>query len=104
MLDNIAKSLRESFHIAADLAGDMTRVARARLDIASTKKQIRRTQSALGAYVHQNLSQDDLANQPQVQAWASELDQLLRELDQRQAALAELQRQQATPEQDEELY
>lgn len=104
MLDNIAKSLRESFHIAADLAGDMTRVARARLDIASTKKQIQRTQAALGAYVHQNLAQGDLADQPQVKEWASELDELLRELDARQAALEELQCQQETPEQDEEVH
>ena len=58
MIDTIAKSLRESLHIAADLAGDMTRIARARLDIASTKKDIRFTQAALGAFVHENPDAD----------------------------------------------
>lgn len=91
MIDNIAKSLRESLHIAADLAGDMTRIARARLDIASTKKDIRRTQAALGAFVHGNLGQVDLTDHPQIQAWVDELNALQEELSQREEALKELQ-------------
>ena len=92
MIDTIAKSLRESLHIAADLAGDMTRTARARLDIASTKKDIRRNQAALGAFVHENLTQTDLAEHPQVQAWVNELNALQEQLTQREEAL---QREQA---------
>ena len=95
MIDTIAKSLRESLHIAADLAGDMTRIARARLDIASTKKDIRRNQATLGAFVHENLTQTDLAKHPQVQAWANELNALQEQLTQREEALEALQQEQA---------
>ncbi len=95
MIDSIAKSLRESLHIAADLAGDMTRIARARLDIASTKKDIRRTQAALGAFVHQNRAKLDLNEQPEVQQWIAQLDALQDELSEREEALEELQRQQS---------
>ena len=95
MIDTIAKSLRESLHIAADLAGDMTRIARARLDIASTKKDIRRTQATLGAFVHENLTQADLREHPQVQAWIEELNALQEELKQRKEALKALQQEQA---------
>ena len=95
MIDKIAKSLRESLHIAADIAGDMTRIARARLDIASTKKDIRRNQAALGAFVHENLTQTSLAGHPQVQAWTDELNSLQEQLAQREEALKALQKEQA---------
>ena len=95
MIDTIAKSLRESLHIAADIAGDMTRIARARLDIASTKKDIRRNQAALGAFVHENLTQTSLAEHPQVQAWTDELNSLQEQLAQREEALKALQKEQA---------
>ena len=95
MINTIAKSLRESLHIAADLAGDMTRIARARLDIASTKKDIRRNQAALGSFVHESLKQTDLAEHPQVQAYINELDALQEQLTQREEALEALQQEQA---------
>lgn len=95
MIDEIAKSLRESLHIATDIAGDMTRIARARLDIASTKKDIRRNQAALGAFVHENLTQTNLAEHPQVQAWTDELNALQEQLTQREEALKALQKKQA---------
>ena len=95
MINTIAKSLRESLHIAADLASDMTRTTRARLDIASTKKDIRRNQAALGAFVHENLTQTELANHPQVQAWMDKLNVLQEELAKREEALKALQREQA---------
>ena len=100
MIDTIAKSLRESLHIAADLAGDMTRTARARLDIASTKKDIRRNQAALGAFVHENLTQTDLAEHPQVQAWVNELNALQEQLTQREEALQREQAARANAEPD----
>ena len=95
MINTIAKSLRESLHIAADLAGDMTRIARARLDIASTKKDIRRNQAELGAFVHENLTQTDLAEHPQVQAWVNELNALQEQLTEREEVLEALQQEQA---------
>ena len=95
MIDKITKSLQESLHIAADLASDMTRTTRARLDIASTKKDIRRNQAALGAFVHENLAQTELANHPQVEAWMDKLNVLQEELAKREEALKALQREQA---------
>ena len=95
MIDTIAKNLRESLHVAADIAGDMTRIARARLDIASTKKDIRRNQAALGAFVNENLTQTELANHPQVEAWMDKLNVLQEELAKREEVLKALQREQA---------
>ncbi len=93
LLDTIARNLRQGIGAAAEKAGELTRVARARLDIASTQKQIYHTQADLGAFVHQHADHSDLANHPQVQLSVRELDGLQRELARREAALVELQRQ-----------
>ncbi|MFT5090368.1 MAG: hypothetical protein ACI906_000036 [Candidatus Latescibacterota bacterium] len=94
MMSNIVKNLREGIGVAAEKAGELTRIARARLDIASTKKQIYHTQANLGAFVHQHTDHGDLANHPQVQLSVRELDGLQRELAIRETALVELQHQQ----------
>lgn len=53
--NNLVKGLQEGAAVAADKAGDLTRLARARLDIAAAKNQLHRTQADLGAQVHQLL-------------------------------------------------
>ena len=53
--NNLVKGLQEGAAVAADKAGDLTRLARARLDIAAAKNQLHRTQADLGARVHQLL-------------------------------------------------
>jgi len=93
-MSNIAKNVREGIGVAAEKAGELTRIARARLDIASTKKQIYRTQANLGAFVHRHTDHSDLANHPQVQLSVRELDGLQNELAIREEKLDELQRQQ----------
>lgn len=67
--NNLVKGLQEGAAAAADKAGDLTRLARARLDIAAAKNQLHRTHADLGARVHQLLeaSADPVADD-QVQA------------------------------------
>jgi len=101
LLNNIAKNLRKSIAEAADKAGDLTRVARARLDVASSKKHLYRTQATLGAFVHQQLSQGEGTDHDRVQELAQELDQLTTELAAHEETLAQLQRQQAAQAVDE---
>ena len=69
MWNNLVKGLQEGAAAAADKAGDLTRLARARLDIAAAKNQLHRTQADLGARVHQLLEAgDDPVADDQVQA------------------------------------
>lgn len=103
LLNSIARNLRQGIGVAAEKAGELTRVARARLDIASTKKQILHTQADLGAFVHQNADHGDLANHPQVQLSVRELDGLQHELVRREAVLIELQRQQSERAEEENI-
>ena len=71
---NLVKGLQEGAVVAADKAGNLTRVARARLDIAATKNQIQRTQSDLGARVHKLLTAgSDPTADGQVQALSDRL-------------------------------
>lgn len=67
--NNLVKGLQEGAAAAADKAGDLTRLARARLDIAAAKSQLHRTQADLGVRVHQLLETgDDIVADDQVQA------------------------------------
>ena len=67
--NNLVKGLQEGAAVAADKAGDLTRIARARLDIAAAKNQLHRTQADLGARVHQLLEAGtDPVTDDQVQA------------------------------------
>ncbi|MCE2450223.1 MAG: hypothetical protein J4F35_18175 [Candidatus Latescibacteria bacterium] len=77
--NNLVKGLQEGAAAAADKAGDLTRLARARLDIAAAKNQLHRTQADLGARVHQLL---EAGSDPEVQA----LNQQIKE---QNAALAD---------------
>ena len=80
---NLVKGLQEGAATAADKAGDLTRLARARLDIAAAKSQLHRTQADLGARVHQLLEAgDDIVADDQVQT----LNQQIKE---QSAALAD---------------
>ena len=101
LLNTIAKNLQESIATAADKAGELTRVARVRLDVASSKKHIYRTQAALGAFVHQQLSQGEGTDHDRVRELAQKLDELTSELAAHEEALAQLQRQQAIQTADE---
>ena len=81
--NNLVKGLQEGAATAADKAGDLTRLARARLDIAAAKNQLHRTQADLGARVHQLLEAgSDPVTDDQVQA----LNQQIKE---QSAALAD---------------
>ena len=103
LLNSITRNLRQGIGVAAEKAGELTRVARARLDIASTKKQILHTQANLGAFVHQHAEDGDLANHPQIQLSVRELDGLQRELARREAVLSELQHQQSERADEESI-
>ena len=81
--NNLVKGLQEGAAAAADKANDLTRLARARLDIAAAKNQLHRTQADLGARVHQLLEAgSDPVTDDQVQA----LNQQIKE---QSAALAD---------------
>ena len=83
--NNLLKGLQEGAAAAADKAGDLTRLARARLDIAAARTQLHRTQADLGARVHQLLEAgDDPVADDQVQA----LNQQIKE---QNAALADFE-------------
>ncbi len=83
--NNLLKGLQEGAAAAADKAGDLTRLARARLDIAAARTQLHRTQADLGARVHQRLEAgDDPVADDQVQA----LNQQIKE---QNAALADFE-------------
>jgi hypothetical protein len=79
--NNLVKGLQEGALAAADKAGDLTRLARVRLDIAATKSQLHRTQAELGAVVHKLLEVDaDPVADEQVQALSQQLKTLDTEL------------------------
>ena len=89
---NLVKGLQEGAVVAADKAGDLTRIARARLNIAATKNQIQRTQTDLGARVHELLTAgSDLAADTQVQALCNQLTAQGDELLAAETAYADLQ-------------
>ena len=50
-IENIANNLRKGMHVAADLAEEVGRVAKAKLDVVLAKKQIHRKEAELGAFV-----------------------------------------------------
>ena len=79
--NKLMKGLQESALAAADKAGDLTRVARARLDIAAVKNQLHHTQAELGARVHELLTANaDPARDDQVQSLSQQLTALSAEL------------------------
>ena len=89
---NLVKGLEEGAVVAADKAGDLTRIARARLDIAATKNQIQRTQTELGARVHDlRTTGSDLTTDAQVQALCNQLTEQGNELLAAETAYADLQ-------------
>ncbi len=90
--NNLVKGLQEGALAAADKAGDLTRVARARLDIAAAKNQLNRTQAELGATVHELLeARADPATNAQVQALSQQLKTLDAELISCEASYGALQ-------------
>ncbi len=90
--NNLVKGLQEGALAAADKAGDLTRVARARLDIAAAKNQLNRTQAELGATVHDLLEASaDPATDAQVQALSQQLKTLDAELVSYEASYGALQ-------------
>jgi septal ring factor EnvC (AmiA/AmiB activator) len=103
--NNLVKGLQEGALAAADKAGDLTRVARARLDIAATKNSRHRVRAELGALVHELLEADaDIASHDQLRALSGQLKELGAELAEREAAYEELQSElqaSAAPEEDE---
>ena len=88
--NNLVKGLQESALAAADKAGDLTRVARARLDIAAVKNQLHHTQAELGTRV-QTLSQQLTALGAELSACEASYDALQSELQTRAATDDELE-------------
>ena len=89
---NLVKGLQEGAVVAADKAGDLTRIARARLDVDATKNQIQRSQTELGARVHELLTAgSDLAADTKVQALCDQLTAQGDELLAAETAYADLQ-------------
>lgn len=79
--NNLVKGLQQGALAAADKAGDLTRIARARLDIAAAKNQLHRAQAELGALVHKLLEAGaDPNTDDQVQALNQQLKTLGAEL------------------------
>ena len=79
--NNLVKGLQEGALAAADKAGDLTRLARVRLDIAASKSRFHRTQAELGAEVHKLLEVNgDPVADKQVQALSQQLKTLDTEL------------------------
>ena len=90
--NNLVNGLQEGALAAADKAGDLTRVARARLDIAAAKNQLNRTKAELGATVHDLLEASaDPATDAQVQALSQQLKTLDAELISYEASYGALQ-------------
>ena len=90
--NNLVKGLQEGAAAAADKAGDLTRLARARLDIAAARTQLHRTQADLGARVHQLLEAgSDPVTDDQVQALNQQIKEKSAELADREAAYEALQ-------------
>ena len=90
--NNLVKGLQEGALAAADKAGDLTRVARARLDIAAAKNQLHHTQAELGATVHVLLEAGtDPVTDDRVQALSQQLKKLDAELISYEASYEALQ-------------
>ncbi|MEE2872531.1 MAG: hypothetical protein VX893_06405 [Candidatus Latescibacterota bacterium] len=90
--NNLVKGLQEGALSAADKARDLTRIARARLDIAAAKNQLNRTKAQLGATVHDLLEAGaDPATDAQVQVLCQQLKTLDAELVSYEASYGALQ-------------
>ena len=106
--NNLVKGLQESALAAADKAGDLTRIARARLDIAAVKNQLHHTQAELGARVQTLLTTAaDPAKDDQVQTLSQQLTALGAELSACEASYdalqSELQTRAATDDELEDI-
>ena len=88
--ENLTSNLRKGLNAAASRAEEVAKITRARLDIALTKKQIHRTQAALGAYIHKNFDKEDLGSIKDAGAYTRDLDHLNSELKDREEALSNL--------------
>jgi len=89
--ENVKKGLQEGAAAAVEKADELTRLGRARLDIAAVKTSIYRLQAELGAVVHRCIRQgEDLAHSAEVQQLSERIGLLEEELRAKEAAFAEL--------------
>jgi len=104
-MENAWNSFKNRLAAAAVRADELTRLARARLDIAAVKSGIQRLQRELGILVHEQVgrgAQEELAHSDQVRQLSERIDQLEEELQLREAHLLELRAPLAEPAAPEE--
>ncbi len=89
-IENIANNLRKGMNVAADLAEEVGRVAKAKLDVALAKKQIHRMQTELGAFVFRNIEKGGELESTEAQNMIKKLGILHEELEEFKTALTEL--------------
>ena len=92
--DNFLKNLQDGAATALDRAEELTRLGRARLDIAAVKNKIFRHQAELGVEVYRRLKAEggfDLVQSEKVQELYERIGVLEEELQAKESALEELQ-------------
>ena len=91
-MENFANNLRKGMNVAADLAEEVGRVAKAKLDVALAKKQIHRMQTELGAFVFRNIEKGGELESTEAQNMIEKLGNLHEELEEFKTALSELRK------------
>ena len=89
-------------HVAADLAEEVGRVAKAKLDVALAKKQIHRKEAELGAFVFENIERNGALESSEAQNIINDLIELHDELKKFETALSELRKTSDKTEENEE--
>ncbi len=89
-IENVANNFRKGMNAAADLAEEIGRVAKAKLDVALAKKQIYRAHAELGAFVFVNIEKDGKLDSTEAQDLIKKLGKLQNELEEFETILSEL--------------
>ena len=101
-IENIANNLRKGMNVAADLAEEVGRIAKAKLDVALTKKQIHRTQAELGGFVFRNIEKGGELESTEAQDMMKKLGDLHEDLKEFEATLSELRKSPDKPTEETE--
>ena len=101
-IENIANNLKKGMHVAADLAEEVGRVAKAKLDVALAKKQIYRKEAELGTFVFENIEKNGALESTEAQHIIKTLIELHGELKEFETALSELRKTSDKTEENQE--
>ena len=99
-IENMANNFRKGMNAAANLAEEVGRVAKAKLDVALAKKQIDRTHAELGAFVFINIENDGKLDSTEAQDLIKKLGKLQKELEEFETTLTELRNSSDKPQED----